>query len=100
MFHGPISRRTVLKGLGTAIALPYLEAMIPATATAATPAAAAAPKRMAFLYVPNGVHMQDWTPSALGKSFELPKTLEPLAPFKDKLNVLTGLTLDKARANG
>ena len=44
MFHGPISRRTVLKGLGTAVALPYLEAMLPAA-----PAASAAPTRMAFL---------------------------------------------------
>jgi hypothetical protein len=99
MFQGPISRRTVLKGLGTAIALPYLEAMLPRSVMAAPPTAAA-PKRMAFLYVPNGIHMPEWTPEKLGKDFDLPKTLEPLAPYKDRLNVLSGLTLDKARANG
>ncbi|MFL5338971.1 MAG: DUF1552 domain-containing protein [Gemmataceae bacterium] len=98
MFHGPISRRTILKGLGTAIALPYLEAMLPTTAVAATPAGP--PKRLAFLYVPNGAHMQEWTPEKLGKGYDLPKILEPLAPFQDRLNVLSGLTLDKARANG
>jgi hypothetical protein len=99
MFHGPISRRTVLKGLGTAVALPYLDAMMPATASAAQ-TAPAAPTRMAFAYVPNGAHMQEWTPAATGTSFELPKILEPLAPFKSHLNVLSGLTCDKARANG
>src|SRR6516162_8616087 len=99
MFQGPISRRTVLKGLGTAIALPYLEAMLPRSVMAAPPIAAA-PKRMAFLYVPNGIHMPEWTPEKLGKDFDLPKTLEPLAPYRDRLNVLSGLTLDKARANG
>ena len=68
MFHGPISRRTVLKGLGTAVALPYLDAMLPASAGAAqTPAAA--PVRMAFAYVPNGAHMAEWTPAATGSSF-------------------------------
>ena len=60
----PMSRRTVLKGLGTAVALPFLEAMLPKLATAANPAVA--PKRMAFLYVPNGIHMQDWTPEKDG----------------------------------
>src|SRR5258708_8326323 len=99
MFHGQVSRRTVLKGLGTAVALPYLDAMLPATAGAAQ-TAPAAPARMAFAYVPNGAHMQEWTPSATGSSYELPKILEPLAPFKSHLNVLSGLTCDKARANG
>jgi hypothetical protein len=92
-----LSRRTVLKGLGTAIALPMLDAMLPLTGLAArTPQA---PVRMAFIYIPNGVHMADWTPSAVG-SLSLPYTLEPLKPFQDKLLVLSGLTLDKARANG
>ena len=57
-----VRRRTVLKGLGAAIALPYLDAMLPLSATAATPNAF--PKRMAFLYVPNGIHMPDWTPAS------------------------------------
>src|SRR5687767_13063024 len=94
----PMSRRTVLKGLGTAVALPFLEAMLPKLATAANPALA--PKRMAFLYVPNGIHMQEWTPGATGKLGELPAILQPLNPFKDHFSVLSGLTCDKARANG
>ena len=74
-----ISRRTVLKGLGTALALPWLEAMAPAADLAAGKAAEAAPMRMAFFYVPNGVHMPAWTPEGVGTNFELPPTLEPLA---------------------
>src|SRR5260370_37858102 len=66
-----ISRRTVLRGLGTAIALPWLEAMAPA-AELASGSMGAAPKRMAFLYVPNGAHMQAWTPESEGSDFELP----------------------------
>ena len=96
--HAKLSRRTILKGLGTAIALPYLDAMLPLSATAASPKSY--PKRMAFLYVPNGIHMQDWKPEVTGTAFELTPTLKGLAPFKSHLNVLTGLTCDKARANG
>ena len=95
----PISRRTVLRGLGTAIALPWLEAMAPAAPGGAA-AAGAAPRRMAFFYVPNGVHMPDWTPAGTGRGFELPEILRPLAPFKDDLLVLTGLTQDGGRAHG
>jgi hypothetical protein len=96
-----VSRRTLLKGLGTAIALPWLESMLPAISGASTPAPAlASPRRMAFFYVPNGAHMQAWTPTQVGSGFELPATLAPLAPVKEELLVLSGLTLDKARANG
>jgi hypothetical protein len=96
-----ISRRTVLKGLSTAVSLPWLEAMGSLTSWAAdTPLAKAAPNRMAFLYVPNGKNMADWTPKAEGKDFELPAILQPLAPMKDDILVLTGLTADKARAHG
>jgi Protein of unknown function (DUF1552) len=96
-----ISRRTVLRGLGAAVALPWLEAMGPLTAWAASTAPAkAAPNRMAFLYVPNGKNMADWTPKVEGAAFELPAILEPLKPVKDELLVLTGLTADKARAHG
>lgn len=96
-----ISRRTVLRGLGAAVALPWLEAMGPLTAWATdSTTAKPAPNRMAILYVPNGKNMADWTPKAEGAEFELPAILEPLAPVKDKLLVLTGLTADKARAHG
>jgi hypothetical protein len=97
MFTKPISRRTLLKGLGTAIALPWLEAMAPLSLATSR---REAPKRLAFFYVPNGVNMAEWTPKAEGKDFELHGILEPLKPFKDHLSVLSGLTCDKARANG
>src|SRR5437899_3273153 len=95
-----ISRRTVLKGLGTAIALPWLEGMLPAMSPLEAPVRKLAPKRMAFLYVPNGVNMTHWTPAAEGSGFELPAGLEPLKPFKQDLLVLSRLTCDKARAHG
>jgi hypothetical protein len=94
-----ISRRTVLKGLGTALALPLLDAMQP-LASAAGGAVKTPPRRLAFFYVPNGINMADWTPKAEGMNFELPAILEPLKPFRDELFVLSGLTCDKARPNG
>jgi len=99
MIHRRLPRRTFLKGIGTAIALPALEAMLPASALAA-PAAAAKPLRLAFLFIPNGVNMEHWRPAAEGELAELPGTLEPLKNVKKKLTVLSGLTQDKARANG
>lgn len=58
------------------------------------------PRRMAFVYVPNGVNMSDWTPSGVGDSFELPMILEPLRPVQKDILVLSGLAHDKARPNG
>ena len=63
-------------------------------------AVAAAPNRMAFVYVPNGKVMPDWIPATVGKNYELSKLLQPLAAFKDDFNVITGLAADKARAHG
>jgi hypothetical protein len=98
---GRISRRTVLRGLGTAVALPWLEAMTPRPLTAAgAEGRARPPRRLAFLYVPNGVIMADWTPKAEGADFELPTILQPMAPFRQDTLVLSGLTCDKARPNG
>ncbi len=93
-----LPRRTFLKGVGTALALPMLDAMEPVSALAAP--AKALPRRMAFFFVPNGIHIPDWTPTSEGAGLELPYILEPLAAVKDKINVLTGLTHDKARPNG
>jgi len=93
----PISRRTVLKGLGAAVALPWLEAMTPLASAAP---AAKSSLRVAFLYAPNGMHMPDWTPKEEGPLTDLPYLMEALKPFRDDLNVLSGLALDKARANG
>lgn len=101
--NSPLPRRSVLRGLGTLIALPWLEAMAPSwkrTARAATVAGKEHPLRMAFCFVPNGAHMPDWTPPAEGADFELPAILEPLKAVKKDVCVLTGLTHDKARANG
>jgi hypothetical protein len=96
----PLSRRTVLKGVGATLALPWLEAMGPLSAWANAPARRT-PNRLAFVYVPNGVHMQDWTPRGDGAlPAELPQILRPLNNVKDHLSVLTGLTADKARPNG
>lgn len=98
-----ISRRTILRGMGTAIALPWLECMLPSSRLAANTVRTVAeevPTRMAFLYVPNGMHMPDWTPAESGKGFELTPILKPLAEFKSKFNVLSGLKLDGAYAHG
>jgi len=100
MMTGPITRRTVLRGLGAAVALPWLEAMLPETALAGGATQSALPKRMAFIYVPNGIIMQDFTPRAEGTNFELPSILQPLEPHRADVNILSGLTCDKARANG
>jgi hypothetical protein len=97
--HLRISRRTVLKGLGTTIALPFLEAMAPA-AVVGRAVAARPPLRMAFLYVPNGKNMREWTPTGEGANFELSPTLESLQPVKDKIIVFNGLAQRKAFANG
>jgi hypothetical protein len=85
-----LPRRTFLKGLGTAMALPLLDVMGP-LATAASETTKAVPRRMAFVYVPNGKNMADWTPSEFGKDFKLPYILEPLTPVKDDLLVISGL---------
>jgi Protein of unknown function (DUF1552) len=95
-----ISRRMVLRGLGASVALPLLEAMGPRSSRAGASQAGGPPLRMAFIYVPNGVHMPDWTPREAGAQFELPVILEPLHAVKDDLLVLSGLALNAARALG
>lgn len=111
MSHG-ISRRSVLRGLGTAIALPMLDSMVTRAARAAVPgvagagagvpgaAAATLPRRMAFLYVPNGAYMPYWMPKTEGASYELTPCLAPMAEHRNDMLVFGGLTCDKARANG
>ena len=85
-----IPRRTFLRGMGTALALPLLDAMVPA-ATAMQSTAASPKIRLGFFFVPNGVTMDKWTPAAQGAAFEMTPILEPLAPFRDQLLVLSGL---------
>jgi len=82
-----VSRRTLLRGAGTALALPFLDCMVPAlSAKAAKPA-----PRLGFLYIANGVIQEQWNPSAAGTRFDLPPILKPLEPFKAHMNVLSGL---------
>lgn len=85
-----LSRRSVLRGASLSIALPLLDAMIPA-ATALAQTAAAPKPRVGFIYFPHGAVMDKWTPSAVGRDFDLPPILQPLDPFKDKLTVISGL---------
>ena len=92
----PISRRTLLRGLGAAVALPWLESMTPAFARTSN----SFPTRLGFLYTPNGKNMDDWTPKAEGAEYELPAILQPLKELRGEFSVLTGLTADKARAHG
>ena len=90
-----LPRRTFLRGMGTAVALPFLDAMVPAFA--ARPAAKA-PVRMAFVYVPNGMDMRHWNPDYEGKLGELPRILKPLEPFKDDILLAGNLTHNTGRA--
>lgn len=96
-----IDRRMLLRGSGALVGLPLLDAMQPASnAWAAGAKGANAPTRMACVFFPNGAIMPDWSPEGEGGNWELSKTLAPLKPFKSKLNVLSGLALDKGRAHG
>jgi len=85
-----LSRRTVLKGAGASIALPLLDAMIPASTALSATAAKPLPK-LGFVYFPHGAVMGEWTPKTTGKAFELPKILEPAAKHKDYLTIVSGL---------
>lgn len=89
-----LPRRTFLRGMGALIALPALDAMTPAFATRAFAAGrfgAAGPTRLSFVYVPNGITMADWTPSADGTAFELTRIMKPLAEFRQDSLVISGL---------
>jgi hypothetical protein len=85
-----LPRRTFLRGAGAMIALPLLDAMIPARTALAATAAKAMP-RMAFIYFPHGAIMEKWTPATEGKGFELTPILTPLKNFQDKLTIVSGL---------
>ena len=94
-----LSRRTLLRGLGTALALPLLDSMAPALkaakGTAASPAV-----RLGFVYVPNGIIPGAWTPAAEGTAFEITRTMKALEPFRDRMLVMSGLAQINGRALG
>ncbi len=83
-----IARRSFLRGAGAAIALPFLDAMVPALSRAET---LTRTRRLGFWYIPNGAIMDRWTPAKVGADFEMTPILNALTPFRDKLTILTGL---------
>jgi hypothetical protein len=90
------SRRAFLGGAGAVLALPWLESAFPARVRAQNKP----PTRFLAYYVPNGIRMSDWTPSAQGASYPLPKILASLAPLQDQISVLTGLANKPAKPDG
>ena len=95
VFRKAVPRRTFLRGAGTALALPLLDAMLPAFASAAQIATTRA-TRLSFFAVPNGIIMDRWTPAAVGNGFPLTPVLEPLAAFRDRMIVISGLANNEA----
>jgi len=93
IFKAAIPRRTFLRGVGATLALPVLDAMTPAFSAETT-----RPTRMAFMQTPNGIFNLngEWTPKAVGANWELTRTLEPLAAFKDRMLVISGLDNQQA----
>lgn len=86
VFKKALSRRTFLRGAGATLALPMLDAMVPALT--AEPKAA---PRLGFIYIANGVIQDQWKPAAVGRRFDLPPILMPLEPLRDKISVISGL---------
>ncbi len=99
MSQTPLNRRTFLKGLGTLMALPVLEGMAPLAYASGSGAIAANPTRMAFLFVPNGINMAEWTPKAAG-ALQITPILQPLAELQKDISILTGLSQQNAFALG
>ena len=94
-----LPRRLFLRGVGTSVALPLLDAMVPAmTALAATPAKPV--RRLGFVYIPMGANMAQWTPSGDGALTEMSPTLQSLAPFRDRISVVTNCEIKNAYSPG
>jgi len=105
-----IDRRMFLRGVGAAVALPMLDAMVPSMARATRAASAGAagagklaggfPKRMAWVYVPNGKNMEDWTPDTTGPNYDMKMILQPLAAHKKDFTLISGMAHKSADAMG
>ena len=89
IFKKAIPRRTFLRGVSATLALPLLDSMAPAFA--GPQARATRPSRLSVVYVPNGIIMKHWTPTAEGANFEITPTLQPVAPFRDQILLVSGL---------
>ncbi len=104
MAHITLERRTFLRGLGTVIALPFMESLLPSARLSAAEvkvigsglSKSGHPIRMAYVYTPNGVNMGDWRVSGTGKKFELSKSLSSLAPVKNDISVISDLSQKNA----
>src|SRR5580700_9562685 len=84
-----LPRRTFLRGMGVTLAMPMLDAMVPALSAAGSSGSV---PRLGFIYVANGVIQKQWKPVTVGAGFELPPILKPLEPVRDHVNVLSGLS--------
>ena len=96
----PLSRRTLLRGMGVGVALPLLDVMAPKTTFASPVTLTSIPKRMGWVYIPQGAYMPNWMPTTEGENFELTPSLAPMAEHRKEMIVFGGLTCDKGRANG
>jgi hypothetical protein len=96
IFQKAIPRRTFLRGTGAALALPLLESMSPALVRAAADPAQNRPTRLNFVYVPNGIIMDKWTPDKTGTDFELKPVMEPFAQHRKQFTIITGLDHNNA----
>ena len=99
-----LSRRAFLGGAGAMVALPFLESLWPIQVGRSVPPGASAGfglnKRTLFFYIPNGIHMASWTPDVAGSKYEMPLILSPLAPYKDDMLVLSGISNMPAHPDG
>src|SRR6266853_439648 len=98
-----LSRRALLRGSGAAIALPFLDAMWPAWAGPIKAGPVKPVRRLAVVYVPNGIIMNQWTPAEMGSDFHFTRILKPLEPFRSDITVVSGLrnhAADEAEGGG
>src|SRR5947209_13224258 len=100
MIHRPISRRAALKGMGVTIALPFLESLTPLAPLRAAEAATGLPRRMVFVYFPNGVWMDAWKSTGEGADFKLGPTLSAFEPYKSQMLVFSNLADKNAKGGG
>ena len=94
-----LARRTFLRGMGTMVAIPFLDAMVPAFARGHA-LESLTPVRMAFAYVPNGIVMKDWTPKTLGREYEFTRILKPLEALRSDIQILSNLDSNTGNALG